>query len=232
MKQDLGRIETGSRVAVIGGGPAGCFFSLFLMKYARELGKRPQITIYEPRDFYQPGHQGCKGCAGILSVSLLHNLTELGLSLPEEVIQNRIERYTVHSPYTSITFSNPETGTQIFSVYRGSGPRLSHGVSPIGFDGWLLNVAEQQVSAVEKDRVTSIFLGQEAEIEVSGKRLSYDLIVLASGVNAIPIKVNGLEYIPPKTQLMAQDELYAGAEEVESRLGSAAHAFLIPHSKL
>ena len=56
--------------------------------------------------------------------------------------------------------------------------------------------------------------------------------MLASGVNAAPVKVIGLEYIPPKTQIMAQDELYAGSKEVESRLGSVAHAFLIPHSGL
>lgn len=231
-KQDLGSIETGSKVAIIGGGPAGSFFALYLMKYAQEVGKRPEITIYEPRNFREPGHKGCKGCAGILSVSLLRNLVELGLALPEEVIQHRIESYTVHSPYSAITFSNPERGTQIFSVYRGSGPRLSHGMSPTSFDGWLLKEAENHGAMVERDRVASIYLGQEAGIEVSDERLNYDLIVLASGVNAAPVKVIGLEYIPPKTQIMAQDELYTDAREAESRLGSDAHAFLIPHSRL
>src|SRR4030042_1165040 len=107
MKQGLGRIETGSRVAIVGGGPAGSFFALYLLKYARERGIRPEITIYEPREFNELGPKGCKGCAGILSMSLLRNLGELSLTLPEEIIQRRIERYTVHSPYTSITISNP-----------------------------------------------------------------------------------------------------------------------------
>ncbi len=231
-KQGLGRIETGSTVAIVGGGPAGSFFALYLLKYARERGIRPEITIYEPRSFVEPGPKGCKGCAGILSMSLFRDLSDLGLTLPEEIIQRRIERYAVHSPYTSITLSKPERGMQIVSVYRGSGPRLSHGVSPAGFDGWLLEQAEKNGARVVRERVASIYLGQEAGIEIAGRRLKYDLVVLASGVNASPVKVIGLEYIPPKTQIMAQDELYADANEIESRLGNVAHCFLIPHSGL
>ena len=69
MTQGLGRIKTGSRVAIAGGGPAGSFFALYLLKYARERGIRPEITIYEPSEFDEPGPKGCKGCAGVLSMS-------------------------------------------------------------------------------------------------------------------------------------------------------------------
>ena len=90
-------------VAIIGGGPAGSFFALYLLHYARERGMHPEITIYQKRDFKELGPKGCKGCAGILSPSLLRNLNELGLVIPEGIIQHKIERYTVHSPYTSIS---------------------------------------------------------------------------------------------------------------------------------
>jgi NADH dehydrogenase len=231
VKQGLGKIETGSKVAIVGGGPAGSFFALYLLKYTKERGIRPEITIYEPRNFDEPGPKGCKGCAGILSISLLRNLDELGLTLPEEIIQRRIERYTVHSPYTSITLSK-QREMQIVSVYRGGGPRLSHGMSLTGFSGWLLEQASKHGARVERERVASIYLGQEGGIAVAGRELKYDLVVLASGVNAAPVKVIGFEYIPPQTHIMAQDELYADGKEVESRLGSVAHAFLIPHSGL
>ncbi|MBI4303482.1 MAG: hypothetical protein HY665_03995 [Chloroflexi bacterium] len=228
----MGTIETGSKVAIVGGGPAGCFFALYLLKYARGRGIRPEITVYEPRDFHEPGPKGCKGCAGILSASLLRNLSELDLILPEEIIQRRIECYTVHSPYASITLSKPDVDMQIVSVYRGGGARVSHGMSPTGFDGWLLGQAVTQGVRVEAERVASIYLGQEADLEVAGSKLRYDLIMLASGVNASPLKVTGLEYVPPETRIMAQDELHADAGDIESRLGSTAHSFLIPHSGL
>ena len=34
MGKDSRKIETGSKVAIIGGGPAGSFFALYLMHYA------------------------------------------------------------------------------------------------------------------------------------------------------------------------------------------------------
>ncbi len=121
MNKESNRIETGSKVAIIGGGPAGSLFALYLIRYAKETGICPEITIYQDRNFHEPGPKGCKGCAGILSLSLLRNLEELGLNLPDEIVQSKIDNYAVHSPYTSISISNPEKGIQIISVYRGGG---------------------------------------------------------------------------------------------------------------
>ena len=93
------KIETGAKVAIIGGGPAGTFFALYLRHYAGERGIRPEITVYQQRDYDELGSKGCKGCAGILSISLLRNLGELGLALPEAVIQsnNRVGAQYYHT---------------------------------------------------------------------------------------------------------------------------------------
>lgn len=226
------KIENDSKIAVVGGGPAGVFFALYLLHYAREKGINPQITIYEQRNFDELGPKGCKGCAGILSLSLLKSLGELGLTIPEDITQKKIEHYAVHSPYASIVISNPEKGVQVISIYRGGGPRISDYKKPISFDGWLLRKAQEQGANVERQTVSRIYIKNEAAVEVAGKQLEYDLVVLASGVNARPIPIEGHEYIPPKTQRMAQDELYIGSAQVEHLLSNTAHAFLIPHSGL
>ncbi|MEE8419195.1 MAG: hypothetical protein V3S02_03690, partial [Dehalococcoidales bacterium] len=82
------KLQTGSKVAIVGGGPAGSFFALYLSKFAASAGISPDITIYQHRDFSEPGTKGCKGCAGILSMSLLKNLEELNLSVPREIVQS------------------------------------------------------------------------------------------------------------------------------------------------
>jgi NADH dehydrogenase len=232
VNKDSSKIETGSKVGIIGGGPAGSFFALYLLHYAIERGIHPEITIYQQRNFDELGPKGCKGCAGILPIALLSNLGELDLSVPEGVIQSTIEHYAVHSPYTSITISNPEKGIGIASIYRGGGPRVSDYEIPISFDGWLLRQAQRRGIKIEYQAVSRIYLDNEAGIEVAGEKLAYDLVVLASGVNTKPIPVIGLEYVHPKTQIMAQDELHVGSAEVEYRLSNTAHVFLIPHSGL
>lgn len=232
MSKDSKKLETNSRIAIIGGGPAGSLFALYLLQYAGERGIHPKITVYQERNFNELGPKGCKGCAGVLSITLLRNLDELGLSIPQEIIQTKIEHYAVHSPYTLISIDNPEKEIEIASVYRGCGPRVSHFRNPISFDGWLLGEAQSQGVMVENQRVSRVYLEPQARVEVEEKKLTYDLVVLASGVNTKPIQIVGLDYVPPKTRTMAQDELYAGTAQVESRLGNVAHVFLIPHSSL
>ncbi|MDY6833255.1 MAG: FAD-dependent oxidoreductase [Chloroflexota bacterium] len=232
MNADSLNIRTGSKIAVIGGGPAGSFFALHLLRFADEIGISPEISIYQQRDFDSPGPKGCKGCAGVLSASLLRNMGELGLAIPSEVLQDTIENYALHSPYTSISIHRPEQGVEVASVYRGGGPSVSRYEDPASFDGWLIREAQNRGANVRYQQVKGIYIGHESRIEVEEERLAYDLIVLASGANTKPIPMKGSKYVPPKTQLMAQGELYVGVNDAGSYLGSVAHVFLIPSSKI
>ena len=226
------QLDNDSRVAVIGGGPAGSFFALYLRHFAGLRGFLPHITIYQDRSFDALGPKGCKGCAGIISLSLIKDMAELNINPPPEVIQTSIDRFAVHSPYASIDISNPDKDGKIMSVYRGGGPRTSHYEKKISFDGWLLREAVNTGIEVKSEKVTRIWTGATAGLEVAGKRADYELLALATGVNAKKIPIDGTNYVTPETNIMAMNELYLGAATVQSCLGNAAHAFLIPHSGL
>ena len=55
-----------SRVVIVGGGPAGSFAALHLLRYAAQANLTLGIIIFEARDFNRPGPGGCNKCAGIL----------------------------------------------------------------------------------------------------------------------------------------------------------------------
>ena len=88
-KQTDLNLKDGSRVAVIGGGPAGSFFGYFLLDMAERVGLKLHVDIYEPRDFSSPGPPGCNMCAGVVSESLVQNLAGEGINIPKEIIQRR-----------------------------------------------------------------------------------------------------------------------------------------------
>ncbi|MBT3362756.1 MAG: hypothetical protein HN929_03155 [Chloroflexi bacterium] len=232
MNINTNKLGNSSKVAVIGGGPAGSFFALYLIHYANKNGIQPEITIYQNRNFDKLGPEGCKGCAGILSPPLLRNLKELNLFIPEQIIQSKVETYAIHNPDISISVTNPDKYSEIFSICRGGGPRISSYENAVSFDNWLLNQAQKRGVSVNTNEVSSITLGDRPKVNVAGADMEYDLVVQATGINAKHITVNGIEYVRPKTLKMSQGELYVGTQQVESWLDKRVHVFLIPKSRV
>src|SRR5512142_1984156 len=126
------RLEDGSRVAVIGGGPAGSLFSYFLLTFAERMDLSLSVDIYEPRDFTRPGPQGCNMCGGIVSESLVQALALEGIDLPPTVVQRGIDSYVFHTGEDSVRLDTPLHEKRIAAVHRGGGPL---GVSEARWDG-------------------------------------------------------------------------------------------------
>src|SRR5512139_3307879 len=64
-------LEDGSRIAVLGGGPAGSFFSYFLLEMASRVGIDLSVDMIERKSFDAAGPAGCNMCGGIISESLV-----------------------------------------------------------------------------------------------------------------------------------------------------------------
>ncbi|OIO89626.1 MAG: hypothetical protein AUK03_14140 [Anaerolineae bacterium CG2_30_64_16] len=201
------QLSPGSRVAIVGGGPAGSFAALHLLRFAHQLSLPLTVTVFERKDFRRRGPAGCNKCAGILSSRAVRGLQELGLQIPERLVMARLEGYVLHLAGHAIPIARPEPGRAIISVYRGGGPLRANLAQDVSFDAWLLDEACAAGAEVATANVRKISAGPRMEVQTDAGQEDFDLVFLASGVNAHPPVLEGLAYRPPRTEVMAQDEL-------------------------
>jgi flavin-dependent dehydrogenase len=230
-RDDL-RLVDGSRVAVIGGGPAGSFVSYFLLEMADRMGLELDVEIFEPRDFSCAAPKGCNMCGGIISETLVQNLAAEGINLPSTIVQRGIESYKLHTDVGSVRIETPLNEKRIGSVYRGAGPRDIKDSSWGSFDHHLEELAAAKGARVTRERVVQVSLddGRPNIAVKGGEPQSYDLLVVAVGVNSSALKLftgNGLGYKPPESTKTFITEYYLGKETIERSLGDSMHVFLL-----
>ncbi|RME79106.1 MAG: hypothetical protein D6784_01330 [Chloroflexi bacterium] len=225
MRNTVLTLNDGAHVGIVGGGPAGSFFALHLLRYGRQTGRSFRVVIFENRDFSRPGPPGCARCAGLLSAGLQAGLRRLGLDLPPEVIQSRADSYVLHLADGAVEIFPPRDRS-IISVYRSRGPRLHPLPREVNFDEWLLHHAEQAGASIVRRTVKKISLTPTPQIETRQERYTFDLVVLAAGVNGQRIQFENCGYRPPKTETMVQDELAllpGGRRRVQVFFGARPH---------
>lgn len=234
---DNWKLQPGNRVAVIGGGPAGSLFSQFLLKTMAHLDIDIDVEIYEPRDFNFCGPAGCNHCGGVVSESLIQILGTEGVVLPEEVVQRGIDSYVMHMDVGSVRIETPLQEKRIAAVYRGNGPRQSEPASIAGFDHHLISLARSAGAKVRQQMVTEVDLdeGRPRITCADGHRQTYDLLVVASGVNSALlglIEKSGLEFKAPTAVKSFVAEFKLGAATIERSFGTSMHVFLLDIPRL
>lgn len=200
-------LSDGDRVGIVGGGPGGSFAALHLLRLARQAGLHLEVRIFEPRDFNRPGPGGCNRCAGVLSSRLLKGLEALGIALPEAVIQSAIDAYAVHIDGEVLRIEQPDSSRKIVSIYRGGGPRLIQGQPLASFDGFMLQQACAAGAVHVPSRVRTVVWEGRPVVHTARERYPAELLVLATGVNSRAPLDASFGYRPPKTAVMAQDEV-------------------------
>jgi len=226
------QLEDGSRIAVIGGGPAGSFTSYFLLEMADRAGLELDVEIFEPRDFSCPAPHGCNMCGGIISETLVQNLASEGINLPSTIVQRGIESYMLHMDVGSVRIETPIHEKRIGAVYRGIGPRDIKERKWGSFDLHLEQLAESRGARVTRGRVDRVKLeaGRPCIAVKGGEFQTYDLLVVAVGVNSPALKLfERLEtgYQPPKTTKTFIREYFLGEKLIQQTLGDSMHVFLL-----
>ncbi len=225
-------LETGSRVAVIGGGPAGSLFSYFLLTMAERVGIDLHVDIYEPRDFTRPGPAGCNMCGGVVSESMVQLLSAEGIKLPATVVQRGIDSYVLHMDVGTVRIETPRSEKRIAAVHRGGGPSGISDRRWDSFDAYLLDLASKRGANVVRDRVEGVEKnnGMTRLRTKGGLEAGYDLTVGAVGINSPLLKSfekSASGYKSPKSARTYICEFFLGQGIVQTYLGNSMHVFLL-----
>lgn len=224
-------LQDGSKIGVIGGGPAGSFFSFFLFDLAQKKGIRIEIDIYEPKDFNLKGSPGCNHCGGVVSESLVQMLSADGIILPHQVIRRGIETYTLHLEHGSTKIEALKSEQRIVSMFRGSGPSGSDSSDIQSFDGFLQELCTGKGAIIIHERVTDVFTETDGiTIRTSRSGKKYDLIVGAAGLNDQSLtlfKKLVPDFIPPLKVKTHISEYYLGKDLIDKYFGNSMHVFLL-----
>ncbi len=224
-----------ARVAVVGGGPAGSMSACFLLELAQRVDLKLHIDLYDPRDFVKTGPSGCNMCGGVISESLVQKLATTGINLPEEVVMDTIDTYTLHTDSGSEEIRAPLQEMRIASIYRGGGPCGAEHQTPLpwsSFDQFLLDLAIERGARHLPERVTDITWDQgRPRVHCrDGAPKTYDLLVGCVGLNGSGMDLfEGMNfgYRRPQSARAYIAELYLGDTEVQRLLGHAMHVFLL-----
>jgi CRP-like cAMP-binding protein/flavin-dependent dehydrogenase len=234
-------LDDGSRVAVIGGGPAGSFFSYFLLDMAERIGIKLHVDIYEPRDFNIPGPIGCNMCGGVIYESLVQSLAVEGINLPTKVVQRGIGYNMLHLDIGSALIQTPRHEKRIATTFRGPGPRGLKKITGGSLDGYLMQSAVAKGARHIRSRVDEVKWLPAADTSKPENRLvqvkskggafqTYELLAVTSGVNTAFLKLFrelDFGYQPPRTTKLLVREYWLGEEAVSRYLGPVFHAFLL-----
>ncbi|MDR4507579.1 MAG: hypothetical protein MRJ65_04965 [Candidatus Brocadiaceae bacterium] len=238
-------LKNGSRIAIIGGGPAGSFFAHFASRYAKEKGIDVSLTIFDRKKFCLKGQQGCNMCAGVISENLLHKLEEEEISIDPYCIQRKIDAYCFHTQDDRVFLRHPVPGhmPKIITVFRGNGPKFSSHEGNVSFDDFLLSNAVKQGAKVicETVKELKLFSGKGDPVKVvfgdgiSKGEFEADLVAGAFGVNTGMMEKVGrmnFGYKPPKTVRTCQCEILLSREYIEKTFGNSIFVFALGMKEL
>jgi len=230
-------LEDGSRVAVIGGGPAGSLFSFFLKRMAATIDLDLEVDIFEARQLTKCGPAGCNHCGGIVSESLVQLLATEGINLPPAIVQRGIDSYVIHMDVGSVRIVTPLKEKRIAALHRGAGPRTAAPGEIQGLDPHLQELAQAKGVRVRNHRIERIDRSGDLPVVVckDGTSESFDLVAIASGVNSklVETVLGDLDRarVPAKTRTFIC-EFPLGRKVIEEVLGASMHVFLLDLPRL
>ena len=213
------------KIAIIGGGPAGSFCAIQILKLSKNC--QHEVTIYDSKPFSRFGPPGCNLGAGVIARSIIETFKRHKIAIPPNVIQNVIKGFSFYTEGGERHLKIPDEKT-FYSVFRGGGPRdVQHGES-MSFDEAILEHAKSLGVDHAEVKFTDIDFPKTpgspfALRDVNGKTYNADVVVGAFGVNSVfgkRIETKGFGYRSPRSINVCQAEMPVDDNFIAKSYGS------------
>lgn len=183
----MGPLQDGGHVVIIGGGPGGAGCAIALLRLAQRLGREIKVTVYEGKTF--AGERHYNQCVGVVSPPIVHILEgELGVPFPWHLVQRRITGYVLHGERRSLSLTD-------------TSDEPSYALRRVTFDGYLMEQVQAAGARVIHSRVTDLEIDQNGVIiysESDNRRA--DVLVGAFGLDTgtAAAMARATAYRPPR----------------------------------
>ncbi len=191
---DIARLKKDTdRYAVVGAGPAGSFFAIYLLREARRLNRKIEVVIVEKKSSskLEDDRWWSKGCnfgAGGVSPRLSAILDKARIQIPEEIIRGEIDRIWIHGMWKNIPVKVPSR-MKMYSVFRGSLPSKVK-ERQRGLDAVLLGKAVAEGAVLLQGEVTEVAYVDSGKPSLTVKLASNDAISMPASFVAVATGVN------------------------------------------
>lgn len=212
----MGPIRSGSRVAIIGGGPGGASCAMTILKEARKRLIDVEVVLYESKYFGQHYNQ----CFGVISPPLLDILKDdFDIIIPQAMLLREISGYVLYSRKRSILLEDAEGGEISHALRRGELDRL------------LFDKARKMGVKIVSSRVTYVEFHEEDVVVYSESgTCSADVVVGAFGLDSTLRSAlrRRTDYVPPSYLETAVTRIHPDSASFLDRYENAIHAHLPP----
>ncbi len=223
------RLADGAQVAIIGADPAGTFAAHLLREHARRVGRDVRMTMFDAKDFTQPGPRGCNMCGGVVAGTLLRRMRASGLVPPGGVVQSIVDGFELDTVAGSARLHAEQADDVMATVFRGNGPRGSALEGNVSFDDYLLEAVRGPDLEAVAEPVTDVILPADprdlARVVygrgASKAEMTADVVIGAFGLGgrlAQHVEAMGFGYEAPRTVIACQAELFVGANHIRRSL--------------
>ncbi len=230
------KLADGDTIVIIGGGPAGSFFAMHVIGFARKSGINLSVIILERRYFSNYGPGGCNMCAGVLGGNFVNIISELDLIFDKSVIRKNVQGFKLNINDKDALIIRQ--ASRVYTIFRGMGPQKNDSDGFVSFDGFLLKKAREYGATVlygnvkdilipknpYKDKCIVKYITEKNEIQ----EFNASLVVGAFGVNSELGKNLSFGYEEPKYWHTCQTELLS---LYENDITNYINIFSRKHSK-